>query len=216
MSRLKDKSGMIFVIMGAVLMLSALLLLFYNRMEDRTAGREAEEGLHQIKEELGEATVPESEKKELPLPTDLPVMEAGGYGYIGYLKIHALDLELPVMEDWDYERLKKAPCRQFGSPVTEDLVVAAHNYKRHFGRLSELEQGDRITFINMDGYPYEYEVDRIEKLEPEAVDEVQQSGYPLVLYTCTYGGENRVAVFCKYRDRDIEEKEVQPATVQPE
>ena len=28
---------------------------------------------------------------------------------------------------WDYDRLKIAPCRQFGSTRTDDLVIAAHN-----------------------------------------------------------------------------------------
>ena len=192
----KNRRGMIFVIMGAVLILSALLLLFYNYMEDQNAGKEAEEDLARLQEQM-EQQVPEADRIELPVPTDLPVTEIDGYGYIGYLKIPALELELPVMDDWDYTRLKKAPCRQFGSPVAGDLVIAAHNYQRHFGRLDELEQGDRVTFINMDGYPYEYLVDKIEKLEPEAVDMVVDSEYPLILYTCTYGGENREAVFCR-------------------
>ena len=192
----KNKSGMIFVIMGAVLMLSALLLLFYNHMEDQRAGKEAEEDLLKIQSQMEAAMVPETEKIGLPRPEDLPVIEVDGYGYIGYLRIPDLGLELPVMDDWDYQRLKKAPCRQFGSPVTEDLVIAAHNYDRHFGRLDELKQGDRIIFINTEGYPYEYHVDKTEKLEPEDVDVVQDSEYALILYTCTYGGENRVAVFC--------------------
>ena len=35
--------------------------------------------------------------------------------------------------------------------------------------------------------------------DPTDVDAVKNSGYDLVLYTCTYGGKTRIVVFC---DRD--------------
>ena len=41
-----------------------------------------------------------------------------------------------------------------------------------------------------------------ETLAPDAVDAVQNSGYDLVLYTCTSGGATRVVAFC---DRVMEE-----------
>ena len=34
-------------------------------------------------------------------------------------------------------------------------------------------------------------------LQPDDVDAVQNSGYPLVLYSCTYRGKTRLTVFCK-------------------
>ena len=42
----------------------------------------------------------------------------------------------------------------------------------------------------------EHGVVTVDVLEPTAVDTVKDSEFDLVLYTCTYGGENRVAVFC--------------------
>ena len=33
-------------------------------------------------------------------------------------------------------------------------------------------------------------------LQPDDVDAVQNSGYPLVLYSCTYSGKTRLTVFC--------------------
>ena len=34
-------------------------------------------------------------------------------------------------------------------------------------------------------------------LQPDDVDAVQNSGYPLVLYSCTYSGKTRLTVFCE-------------------
>ena len=70
-----------------------------------------------------------------------PVTMVGDYEYIRVLDLPALNLSLPIMSDWDYERLKTAPCRQFGSAATDDLVIAGHNDINHFGSLGMLKAG---------------------------------------------------------------------------
>lgn len=171
-----------------MLILSALLLLLYNRYEDARAGQEAADLLAKMRAAM--------EAGRSDLEPELPVVEVDGYGYVGYVEIPALELELPVMAEWDYDRLKIAPCRQFGSSRTDDLVIAAHNYQTHFGRLKELEAGETVRFTDMEGIVNTYAVAKNETLNPTEVDEVQNSGYDLVLYTCTLGGRTRVTVFC--------------------
>lgn len=195
---MRKKTGILFVIAGAVLILSALLLLFYNRYEDEQAGEVAEEVLSEVEaviESAQESTLPYEEILPEQNP-ELPVVEIGGYEYVGYLEIPALELKLPVMAEWDYTRLKKAPCRQAGSSRTDDLVIAAHNYRRHFGKLKDLPIGSIVMFTDMDGICNTYTVDTIDTLNPYAVDEVLNSDADLVLYTCTKGGKTRVTVFC--------------------
>ena len=75
-------------------------------------------------------------------------------------------------------------------------MIAAHNYENHFGRLKELSEGDTVIFTDMEGVVNTYSVKKIETLNPNEVDAVQNSGYALVLYTCTKGGKTRVTVFC--------------------
>ena len=45
------------------------------------------------------------------------------------------------MESWSYPKLKVAPCRYRGSAYLDDLIIAAHNYDRHFGRINTLLPG---------------------------------------------------------------------------
>lgn len=179
------KAGIVIIAAGAVLILSALLLFLYNRSEDAQAGQDAERLLADV-----EAAVTQS------LDPDMPVVTIDGYGYVGYLEIPALELKLPVMDDWDYTRLRIAPCCQFGSSRTDDLVIAAHNYRSHFGRLKELKEGDAVVFTDMAGVVNDYSVVKVETLAPTDVDAVQNSGYDLVLYTCTPGGQTRLTAFC--------------------
>ena len=200
---MRNKAGIVFIALGAVLILSALLLLLYNRHEAALAGKEAEILLSDVEAAIGGQTSPdgptdatEEAETEPTLSPELPVLHLNGYDYVGYVEIPVLELKLPVMATWDYELLQVAPCRQFGSSRTDDLVIAAHNYVTHFGYLQKLVPGDTVTFTDMDGIVNTYAVEKTETLDPTSVDAVKNSGCDLVLYTCTIGGKTRVCVFC--------------------
>ena len=103
---------------------------------------------------------------------------------------------LPVLTDWSYAKLKKAPCHCYGTYYEKDFVIAAHNYKSHFGRLSELQASDVVVFTDVSGTTHYYEVVILETLPKNATKEMITSGFDLSLYTCTLGGGSRVTVRC--------------------
>ena len=188
------KSGVILISLGAVLILAALLLFLYNRSEDRRAGQEAESLLEDVRSTMAANADPE--------PQEEPAEEIT-YDYAGVIAIPDLSLELPVIDQWSYARLKVAPCRQSGAAADGDLVIAAHNYKSHFGYLDRLQPGASVIFTDMEGTVYRYAVEGIRQLAPEDAEDVSSvfsSEYPLVLYTCTPGGKARVAVFCRWAE----------------
>lgn len=127
---------------------------------------------------------------------EMPVILNNGQEYIGVLEIPSLDLELPIISEWNYARLKKAPCRYAGSAYTDDLVIAAHNYESHFGRLKDLSLGDAVSFTDVEGNRFEYEVVLKETLMPRDVNEMKSGEFDLSLFTCTVGGSYRVTVRC--------------------
>ena len=116
--------------------------------------------------------------------------------YLGYLTIPSLGLELPVWNEWSEGRMKTAPCRQFGNKETDDLVIAGHNYKAHFAKLKTLVPGDSLSITDMDASVVNYEVKKTEIVDPAEAAYVKDSGYDLVLYTCTPGGKQRQVIFC--------------------
>lgn len=195
----KASPGVLCVLLGVVLLLAALGLYGYNRWEDAQAGAEAQTVVQDLQEKVVEQTQSAASAPAIDyssLDPELPVVELDGYEYVGTVSIPAIGIDLPVMSEWSYPRLKIAPCRQFGSSRTDDLVIAAHNYESHFGKLTSLTAGDSVIFTDMDGIVNEYVVNKVEVLDPHSVEEVEHSGYALVLYTCTYGGKTRVTVFC--------------------
>ena len=187
---MRHKSGTICMILGAALILTALSLFIWNKWDDRRAGASADDILPRLEEQIGDSDLPD------PYDSRMSEAEIDGYSYIGYLSLPSLGLELPVMSDWSYPQLRIAPCRYYGSVKTGDLVIAAHNYSRHFGNIRDLMPGDIVYFTDMDGQVSEYEVVEVNILNPMDVEEMTSSGYALTLFTCTYGGQSRVTVRC--------------------
>lgn len=202
---MKRKLGFFLMVLGLLLMVSALSLFLYNKQEEIQANQSAAELVPKIVVAINERQTDRFEEDPLPtipLPPEeiqqkeMTVVEIDGYGYIGFLSIPALNLELPVMTDWSYPQLKISPCRYTGSVFSDDLVVMAHNYARHFGTLSDLRPGETVIFADMDAQTITYEVVAVDILAPTAVEEMTAGEYDLTLFTCTYGGKSRVTVRC--------------------
>ena len=200
---MRNSLGKLCVIAGVLLLLAALSVFGYNRREDAHAGAEAQAAVQELEEKVMELSTAETPSdtadpdSEEPQSSELPVILLDGYEYIGVLSIPSLDLRLPVMSDWSYPKLKLSPCRASGSSRTDDMVIAAHNYELHFGKLGSLSVGDSVEFTDMEGVENHYTVTKTDVLKPTDVDEVKASGYALTLYTCTYGGKTRIVVFCQ-------------------
>lgn len=200
---MKNKIGIICMVLGLLCLSASSGLLIYNHQENTEAGtaahnvlRDMQEVVPTVHQEVVTLPSPDVTEDDEEVSSEMTVTEIDGYGYIGYISLPSIDIELPVMDDWDYSRLKIAPCRQFGSTKTDDLVIAAHNYTKHFGKLSQLQYGDLVSFTDMDGVITFYTIADIETLEPTQVDEVEHSVWDLTLYTCTYGGKSRIVVRC--------------------
>lgn len=193
---MKRKTAIIFMATGIMLIVAALSLLVYNNLENKAAREASDAVMDTIRTYIDESSASPTEKD--PFDREMTIKMIDGYGYIGYLSVPSLDIDLPVMSEWDYERLKIAPCRYYGSTFTDNLVVAAHNYQSLFGYLGDIEKGDLVIFTDMDANVYNYKVDVIEILQPTDVEKVKDSGDDLILYTCTYGGAERITVRCSY------------------
>ena len=201
---MKAKFGTICMIFGAALLLGALSLFVYNSHEDSMAGESVDVLLPQLIEEI--ETRAETSPRPLSAAEEIPEalltaedvamteVEIDGYGYIGYLSVPEFSLELPVMGDWDYDRLKIAPCRYSGSTKSDDLVIMAHNYRSHFGRLRSVGLGEIVTFTDLSGNVFNYEAVDIETLQATQIEEMTSGDWDLTLFTCTTSGQARVAV----------------------
>lgn len=204
---MSKKIGTALIIIGVVFVLSAVVLFAYNRYEETQAAVAAEGVLEQLQAVIVQDKKPEQtdpdDNPSTPSATELIVdpamatLQVDGYHYIGYLSIPDLSLELPVMDSWDYKKLKIAPCHYYGSYKTDDLVIAGHNYQKHFGGLKNLAMDSPVYFTDSEGNIHAYKVVALEVLQPSDTLPMVESPFDLTLYTCTYGGRERITLRCK-------------------
>lgn len=193
---MKRKIAFALMTAGILLICAASGVLVYNNYENRKAQESSEALIESIRTQIADSEI--GDDMTDPFDTEMTVRQIDGYGYIGYISVPALGIDLPVMSQWDYSRLKISPCRYYGSTKTDNLVIAAHNYKVHFGYIGNLKPGDYVIFTDMDAKVYNYKVDFVDVVLPTDVDKVIDSGDELILYTCTYGGAKRIVVRCSY------------------
>ena len=203
------KLGIFCLLLGVCCLISSVGLLVHNHLEENRADNASDSLLQEV-QEIIITPLPENNYEEedsqnetaayentvIDAPKEMPVIQVDGYNCIGVLSIPVLELELPVLTDWSYAKLKIAPCHYYGTYFESDFVIAAHNYQSHFGRLPQLQPKDLVLFTDVSGTTRCYEVVLIETLPGNATEEMITSGFDLSLYTCTSGGSNRVTVRC--------------------
>lgn len=198
---MKRKAGKLLMTIGLLLIAAAFLLMVYNIWESKKAENMSEEILNQIKDGQDE-NVSSDDADEKPLyeiypDMEMPVLTIDGVDYIGILTVPSLGLELPVAGNWSYPNLRRSPCRYKGSAYSNDMIIAGHNYSRHFGGLKNLAIGEEISFRDVDGHIFQYQVDDIETIPGTAVEDMHAGEWDMTLFTCTYGGKSRVTIRCR-------------------
>ena len=206
----KNQIGKIFTITGLLLFAAALALSVYNLWDGYRAEQSREKLLEEYRDknqnisgkgeqaEESDGQIPDYQlNPEMEMP-EITLEDLDGAACIGVLEIPKIDLKLPVLSEWSYPLLKKAPCRYSGSAYLDNLVIAAHNYRTHFGKLKELETGDEVIFTDAAGNQFEYKVAAVEALTPQSVEDMTSGEWALSLFTCTLDGKNRVTVRCDF------------------
>ena len=199
---MKSKAN-IFTRIGKLCFVFALLLYVFNIYDSFMQEQSQKQILEQYIQENNhqqDTSLVKIPDYQLHPEMDMPEVQLPGLeeaGCIGILEIPSINLRLTVLSTWSYALLKKAPCRYTGSVYLDNMVIAAHNSKAHFKKLSNLLEGDIITFTDAVGNIFTYSVAGIEILQPEEVDDMTSGQWPLTLFTCTYGGASRVTVRCR-------------------
>lgn len=189
--------------LGIVFVGVALILFVYNLWDADRAEREASKTLQRLENELKEKS------EELFLLDDvsrtMTEIVIDGYEYIGYLSIPSIKLKIPIMSQCSYDGLKISPGRFWGSTFDNNLVLAGHNYKSHFGPIKWLAIGTEVIFVDMDYQVWKYKVVGIETFYPMQVEEMiiktEVSEWDLTLFTCNTSGKTRCAVRCVRSDK---------------
>lgn len=209
----RKQAGLLWITIGLLLIAAALFLVSYNLYDELRAEQAAKQAATQLDAYLPAEAAPEAPMDPVedqdPLVRDertvipdyvlspnmeMPVETINGIDFIGVLRIPALELELPIISEWNYPNLKSAPCRYSGSAYLNNLILCGHNYASHFGSLKTLSEGDIATFTDIDGNVFIYKMVERETLNPTDIEGMESGNWDLTLFTCTVGGQSRVTI----------------------
>ena len=197
--------GILWRILGGLLIGAALLLTIYNLFDSNRAAESVKQISLQLEADV-KAKIAEADIESIDVPDyekypemEMPTVEINGEFYIGFLEIPQLNLSLPIIGgEWSEGKLKKAPCRYEGSIYQNDMLIAGHNYRSHFSSLKKLEEGTEIYFIDTEGNIFTYSLARTEIINEYDIEGMVAKIEPwdLTLFTCTYGGKERYTLRC--------------------
>ena len=209
----RKQEGFLWIALGLLLIAAALFLASYNLYDELRAEQSARQVVNKLDEYLPSEAAPEASADpagdQEPLVSDertvipdyvlspnmeMSVETINGIDFIGVLRIPTLELDLPVISEWNYPNLKSAPCRYSGSAYLNNLIICGHNYTSHFGNLKNLGEGDIATFTDMDGNVFTYKMVERDTLLPTSIDAMESGEWDLTLFTCTVGGQSRVTI----------------------
>lgn len=199
----RQKRGCILVLVGIVMVFAAMVIHLAQKKQDTLAGETAQVLLQQLQLNKVSVDVPmdaenqikQEAAEDIPVNTEMPEKDYLGYSMIGSLRVPSVGIELPILSTWSYELLNVAPCRYTGSIPEGNMTLMGHNYKSHFTPLRDVAVGAEVEFEDVNGIVYRYAVAEITHLH-KTDGELLPSSYPLTLFTCTPGGQNRVVVRC--------------------
>ena len=189
--RMRNKTSIIFLFLGAVLIISACALCAYYTYEDHQAKVNAALILKVVEHPLEEKV---QEEEQLVIQVEDFEAEV-----IGILTIEKLSIHLPVLSEYTTGNLKFSVCcyeRDYFAKSGR-MVIAGHNYKSHFGRLSQMTNGDIVIFTDIHGNESQYYVTEIIEIDGEDAGALDEGDWTLSLFTCAFDRTKRIVIRCK-------------------
>ena len=162
---------------ASIFLICAIILGAMNTSQDLGARKASRQMVEEIKEKRKEG-LPDY---RLAPYMDMPEEMIGGYLCIGYLSME--DIELPV--------------RYEGSVYSHDIIICGHNYPSHFRILWNMEEGTEVSFTDISGNRFVYEMAKRRIIGPYDYEEMTEGDWDMILYTCVLGGRQRCA--CTFR-----------------
>lgn len=205
-------TGNILAAAGSLMIMSALGLLMFNIRSSNHAGSLSQDAVQSFIEHVEEIRAEEHNTE--PEITDImpsgiyssgkayddnreeSYFEKDGIRFCAVITVPAAETELPVSSDFSMEIMKNYPCRYSGTAAGDDLIIAAHNYDSHFGRLKNLQGGDEIYLTDAAGKVTVYTVTETEVIPGTETGDMKSGAWDLTLFTCDLSGKNRITVRC--------------------
>lgn len=98
---------------------------------------------------------------------------------------------------YQWEAIEKKKTKGYIVSVSkQDSSVVIKNIYWGDDFYEEMMRKSKIWFIDVEGNRFEYKVSDIEIIKGTNVKQMEKGKWDMTLFTCTYGGQNRMALRC--------------------
>ena len=188
---MRNKLSTCLIVIGFLLIVLAILLLSYNAWDDYLAGRKSKKVLDDLTDKI---VIPDEPSYLISSEVEMPTVNVDNNRYIGVLNLVPLGIKLPIISDYSYEKMRIAPVRYKGSVYLDNIIIAGHGYVSHFKNIKYLKVGDQITFTDMEGNIFKYEVIKQEIIDQDDVKKMEDGDWDMTLFTCNFDNSKRITI----------------------
>lgn len=167
------------IIIGVLLIvLSAVLLISYH-IKKANSDINAAYVIEKIEAALPERTAGVTEDRK---DNSMPLLEIDGKDYIGILELSGRNIKLPVAADWNKAGIGYRPARLTGSIYDGTLIIGGNDNSDSFKFIAELDVGEKIAFIDMNGKVFAFTLDKITHSDNAKTETLEYSEKCLTLF----------------------------------
>lgn len=181
------------LIAGICLIVVTLGIVLFFQIRMHMGWKHSQQVTEQLSQLLPEKTLGVPGSYADPL---MPVLQIKDKDYCAILQIPALDITLPVADQWDSDQLHRSPARFFGSAYDGTLVIGGADNAKQFGFCDTIDQGVTVTITDMTGAEFTYTVARVDRSENAETQWLCQEDWDLTLFCRELYSMNYLAVRC--------------------
>ena len=185
------------IILVLVIVAIVISVIIFNKyMENYQNEKKKDNLISEINSKLGDLNTDENR--------EMPYIEYEGYQVIGIIKIEKINLLYPILNVNNEDSMKKSITKFYGDKLNQEgnVTLAGHNNfdGTMFGKLKDLEIGDKITILDLNNHSITYEIFNKYVTDPNdvsIVNSTKEGIKEITLVTCTNGNKNRLIIKAK-------------------
>jgi sortase A len=191
MSRKIDALRKALIIIGASLLVGAILLLVAWQWNIHTSEQKAKEYVNAIRELIPEpqGAVPEERRDNT-----MASLSIEGEDFVGILEIPRFNSGLPIGASWGSP--SKYPCRLRGSVYDRTIQIGGTSQKGQYDFYRDLCVGDSVFFTDMEGNRFSYSVTAIRYEKNADQSTLQRENAALTLFIKNVYAFEYVVIYC--------------------
>lgn len=185
------------IILVLVIVAIVISVIIFNKYMGNYQNEKKKDNLiSEINSQLGDLNIDENR--------EMPYIEYEGYQVIGIIKIEKINLLYPILNVNNEDSMKKSITKFYGDKLNQEgnVTLAGHNNfdGTMFGKLKDLEIGDKITILDLNNHSITYEIFNKYVTDPNdvsIVNSTEEGIKEITLVTCTNGNKNRLIIKAK-------------------